>query len=77
MQTEHRVRLFKDGRAQALRIPHEFELPGDEVVVRKEGERLIVEPVERLSLLALLATWEPLGEDFPEVEELPLDEVEL
>ncbi|HXH03490.1 MAG TPA: AbrB/MazE/SpoVT family DNA-binding domain-containing protein [Candidatus Competibacteraceae bacterium] len=78
MQTERHVRLFKNGRNQALRIPREFELPGDEAIIRKEGDRLIVEPVKRPSLLALLASWEPLDEEFPDVDEglLPLDDID-
>ena len=63
------VRLFRNGRNQALRIPREFELPGNEAVVRKEGQRLVIEPVRRRSLLALLATWKPLDEKFPDVDE--------
>jgi antitoxin VapB len=79
MHTERHVRLFKNGRNQALRIPREFELPGNEAIIRKEGDRLIVEPVKRPSLLALLATWEPLDEEFPNVDEdlLPLDDIKL
>lgn len=46
MQAERRVRLFKNGRNQALRIPKEFELPGDEAIVRKDGVRLIVMPLK-------------------------------
>ena len=64
----------RHGPNQALRIPREFELPGSEAIIRKEGNRLIVEPVKRpslLALLALLATLEPLDEDFPEIEDLP------
>lgn len=44
---EKHVRLFRNGRNQALRIPREFELEGDEAILRKEGDRLIVEPVRR------------------------------
>jgi antitoxin VapB len=47
MATERHVRLFKNGCNQALRIPREFELPGNEAIVHKEGDRLIVEPVRR------------------------------
>jgi antitoxin VapB len=43
MQTERHIKLFKDGRNQALRIPREYELPGNEAVIRKEGSRLILE----------------------------------
>jgi antitoxin VapB len=72
-----RARLFKNGRNQAVRIPREFELPGDEVIVRKEGIRLIIEPAPQKSLLTLLATLAPLDEDFPPIPELPTDPVEL
>jgi antitoxin VapB len=78
MHAERHVRLFKNGRNQALRIPREFELPGSEAIIRKEGDRLIVEPVKRPSLLALLATLEPLDEDFPEIEDpTATDDVDL
>ena len=77
MTTERHVKLFKNGRNQAVRIPREFELPGDEAVMRKEGERLIIEPVEPKSLLAVLATLQPLDEEFPPIPELPVEPVEL
>ncbi len=69
MQTERRVRLFRNGRSQAVRIPREFELQGTEAVMRREGSRLIIEPVATGGLPALLASWEPLDDDFPETEE--------
>ena len=77
MSIERHVRLFKNGRNQALRIPREFELPGNEAIIRKEGNRLIIEPVRRHSLLALLATWGPLEEDFPDLEDRPPEPVDL
>ena len=43
MFPERRVRLFHHGQNQAVRIPRGFELPGKNAVVRKEGEKLIVE----------------------------------
>jgi antitoxin VapB len=78
-QPERHVRLFRNGRNQALRIPREFELEGEEAILRKEGDRLIVEPVRKGRLLALLATLEPLDEPFPDVDEdlPPLDDVTL
>ncbi|MFA5516851.1 MAG: hypothetical protein WDA20_11250 [Desulfuromonadales bacterium] len=69
MQSERHVRLFRNGKNQALRIPREFELPGNEAVIYKVGDRLIVEPVIKPSLLGLLATWEPLEEEFPDVDQ--------
>ena len=79
VQFERHVRLFRNGRNQALRIPREFELKGNEAILRKEGDRLIVEPIRRGQLLSLLSTLDPLDEPFPDVDEdmAPLDDVEL
>lgn len=77
MPNERHVRLFKNGRNQALRIPREFELPGNEAILRREGSRLTVEPVPPRSLLAVLATWEPAGEDFPGIEDPPPEPVDI
>jgi len=77
MYPERQVKLFKNGRNQAVRIPREFELPGEDAIMRKEGNRLIIEPAKPKSLLALLATWEPIDEEFPEIVDLPPDPVDL
>lgn len=77
MVAERHVKLFKNGRNQAVRIPREFELPGEEAVMRKEGERLIIEPAPQKSLLALLATLTRIEEEFPAIGELGLDPVEI
>ena len=79
MPSKRKVRLFRNGRNQALRIPREFELEGNEATIHKDGERLIVEPVSTDGLLALLATLEPIDDTFPDVDETlpPLDDVEL
>lgn len=70
MTTEERqVRLFRNGRNQAVRIPREFELEGDEAILHKEGDRLILEPVRKGRLLALLASLEPIDEAFPDIDE--------
>ena len=74
---ERRVKLFRNGRNQAVRIPREFELPGEEAIMRKENGKIVIEPVPPRSLLALLATLEPLDEDFPEVDDEPPAPVDL
>lgn len=74
---ERRVRLFKNGRNQAVRIPREFELPGDEAILRKEGDRLILEPAVPTSLIAVLDMLEPLEEELPAIPDLPIDDVDL
>jgi antitoxin VapB len=77
MNPERHVKLFKNGRNQAVRIPREFELPGEDAIIRKEGERLIIEAAPPRSLLALLATLPPIAETFPPIPDLDLDSVEL
>ena len=75
--SERHVKLFKNGRNQAVRIPREFELPGEDAIMRKEGERLIIEPAPPKSLLALLATLAPLDEEFPAIPDTAPDPIEL
>ncbi len=74
---ERHVKVFKNGRNRAVRIPREFEFAGDEAIMRKEGGRLIIEPAPPKSLLAVLATLAPLDEDFPPVRDLPPGPVDL
>ena len=74
---ERHVKLFRNGTNQAVRIPREFELPGSDAMMRKEGERLIIEPAPRKSLLAWLATLDECDEDFPEIDDPPPEPVEI
>jgi len=71
--------LFRNGRNQAVRIPRELELDAEEAIIRREDDRLIIEPIRKKGLLATLAALPPLDEDFPDVDEglQPLDDVEL
>ena len=74
-----RVRLFRNGRNQALRIPREFELEGSEAILRRESDCLVIEPVRRGRLLRLLADLPPLPDAFPDVDATlgPLDDVDV
>lgn len=78
MLDERHVSLFRNGRNQAIRIPREFELAGTEAIIRKEGERLIIEPVKTTNrLLALLETLAPLADEFPVVEDTPVGDEDV
>lgn len=68
MGAERHVKLFRNGRNQAVRIPVEFEMPGDEAIMRKEGDRLVIEPVRKTDLLVWLATIGPWEGEFPELD---------
>jgi antitoxin VapB len=69
MAEQRHVRLFRNGRNQAVRIPVEFELPGDEAIIHRDGDRLVIEPVRKRGLIALLKTMKPLKEQFPEIDD--------
>lgn len=74
------AKLFRNNRSQAVRIPAEFEFPGDKVLISRDGDRLIIEPTPKSrGLIALLDGREPLEEPFPDVDERlpPLRDVEL
>jgi antitoxin VapB len=77
VSAERKVKLFRNGRNQAVRIPREFELRGEDAVIRKDGDRLIIEPSSRPSLLDVLASLKPIDEDFPPIEDRPPESVEL
>jgi antitoxin VapB len=74
---DRHVKLFKNGRNQAVRIPREFELPGDDAVMRKDGNKLIIEAAPPRSLLALLASLHPLGEELPLISDEKPDAVDV
>jgi len=83
------VRLFRNGANQAVRIPREFELPGNEALMHREGNRLILElvpdkpkrgtPAALLAALDEMAKLGPIDEEFPDVDAglLPLDDIDL
>jgi antitoxin VapB len=59
----HKARLFTNGRSQAIRIPQAIAFEGvAEVTVRREGDRVILEPV-RKSWTSFSAQ-EPADDDF-------------
>lgn len=72
-----RAKLFWNGRSQAVRLPKPFRFEGQtEVSIRREGEKVILEPVGREKRGWPPGYWERLGElkrgfEFPEVEPLP------
>ena len=72
MAEARKVSLFRNGRNQAVRIPVDLELPGDEATIRREGSALIIEPVIRKrTLLEVLDALEP-HPDFPDIDDSDL-----
>ena len=72
MSEQRHVRLFRNGRNQAVRIPVEFELPGDEAIMMRDGDRLVIELVSvRRGLIALLKTMKPLDGEISSTSTIP------
>ncbi|WP_304179159.1 antitoxin [Phenylobacterium aquaticum] len=69
MTLRRQMKLLRIGSDQAVRIPREFELPGEEAITHRYGDRLIIEPAHPMSLLALLAELPTLNEDFDPIED--------
>lgn len=86
---ERHVRLFRNGANQAVRIPKEFELPGNDALMWREGDRLVIEalkpqhpkgsPAALLAALDEIAQLGPADDEFPDVDAgtLPLDDIDL
>lgn len=84
------VKLFRNGANQAVRIPKEFELPGVDALIHREGGRLIIEAAPQrppkgtaAALLAALDEMAKLGpceDEFPDIGDeglLPLDDIDF
>jgi antitoxin VapB len=74
------VRLFRNGRSQAIRIPREFALPGTEATITRDGKgRLIVEAARKLTVTELLDSWDPLPEEdwMPTIDKLVAEPFDL
>ncbi len=68
-----RAKLFANGRSQAVRLPKEFRLPGREVLIRRDGTRIVLQPLDESGLPA--GFWQEIdrltaGIDFPDPEPL-------
>ncbi len=55
------AKIFKNGNSQAVRLPREFRISGNQVRIFRKGKQVILEPIE--------TTWDQLFEalsDFPD-----------
>lgn len=76
------IKLLRNGGHQSVDIPHDLELPGTEAVIRRQGDRLIIELVTKRptmrEALAQIAAMGPIEDDWPDINDddlLPLDDI--
>lgn len=74
---ERRIKLYREGREQTIRLPDEFALPGDEAILRWEAGRVTLEAVAQPSLLSTLSRLSPLDDAWPEIEDRLPEPVDL
>ena len=75
---ERTASLFRNGRSQAIRIPREFELPGETATIVKQADgSLVIRPTD--DLISFLRRLEPLPESerLPEIADLPPEPIEF
>jgi antitoxin VapB len=55
-----RAKIFQNGGSQAVRLPKNFRFNDDEVIVRRVGKQVILEPVDEwpADFLACLGAWQ-------------------
>lgn len=57
------AKIFRSGNSQAVRIPKEFQMEGDEVEIQKKGDSLVLRPKKK-SWTSLLESLEKFTDDF-------------
>ena len=84
LPVERTVRLFRNGRSQAVRIPKDWEFDGVEVTMRREEDGTLVMAKTRRMSFAELQEWLSAQEPTPDFpgdpgydDLLPLDDVKL
>jgi len=72
-----RAKIFRNGGSQAVRLPKDCRFPDDqtEVIVRKVGDRVVLEPVNAWpqAFLACIGAWQ--GE-IPRPKDQPIGSLE-
>ena len=57
------AKIFRSGNSQAVRIPKEFQLEGEEVEIQKKGNSLVLRP-KKISWTSLVESLKKFTEDF-------------
>lgn len=57
------AKLFKNGESQAVRLPKEFRFEGDEVLIKKAGNAVVLLPKKK-SWDSLVESLEQFSSDF-------------
>lgn len=64
------AKLFQNGQSQAVRLPKEFRFEGDEVIIRRSGNAVVLIPA-RHSWDVLVESLDKFSADFMESRDQP------
>lgn len=70
-----KAKLFKNGRSQAVRLPKEFRLPGNEAIISHMGDAIVLQPI-RHSWLDIYNHLEEISDFMEKREDLPPEDRE-
>lgn len=65
------AKIFKNGQSQAVRLPKEFRLKGSEVFIKKQGDSIILTPIEDDPWQPLIEGLQQFTDDFMPTREQP------
>ncbi len=71
------AKLFQNGRSQAIRLPKAFRFKGNEVKISKEGNKVIIEPLEQNSWPEGFWNNFTIDQDFTTPDALPSENFSL
>ena len=66
------AKLFMNGQSQAVRLPKEFRLAGNEVFIKKQGEAIVLLPKDK-SWATLFDSLNRFDKDFKMERNQPLE----
>ncbi len=69
------AKLFENGRSQAVRLPKDFRLPGNEVAISHMGDAIVLQPI-RHSWVEIYHAMSELPDFMDERNDLPPEERE-
>ena len=64
-------KIFQNGQSQAVRIPKEFRLKGTRVLIKKQGESLLLTPLEEDPWIVFFSSLSEFSEDFMKERKQP------
>lgn len=65
------AKLFKNGQSQAVRLPKEYRFKGEEVYIKKQGNCIILMPIEKPWWKSLVESLDMFSPDFMENRNQP------